>query len=55
MASVMAPASAETMSGSHAPGAVSEPLIALQDRWVASAMTGPSSAIQMTPVPAMPR
>ena len=47
-----APEVTETTRGSSAPGAVRELTMALPDRWVARAMTGPSSASQMTPAPA---
>src|ERR1700704_3131891 len=48
---VIAPDSTEVSSGPNAPGAVSEDHRVDQDRWVSSAMTGPSSAIQMTAAP----
>ncbi len=46
------PAASETTTGSSAPGAVSAPAMALPDKWVSRAITGPSSAIQITPAPA---
>src|ERR1700722_8637069 len=45
---VTSPDSTETSSGSSAPGAVSELAMALADRWVKSAITGPSKASQTT-------
>src|ERR1700729_1610877 len=48
---VIAPDSIEVSSGSNAPGAVSADRRPAQDRWVSSAMTGPSRAIQMTAAP----
>src|SRR6202012_5224553 len=50
-ASVIAPDSTEVSSGSKAPGAVSADHRADQDRWVSSAMTGPSRATQMIAAP----
>ena len=50
-ASVTPPDASEMRSGSSAPGPVSELTIALPDRCVSSAMTGPSSAIQITSAP----
>src|SRR5215471_315808 len=50
--SVTAPDWTDKISGSKAPGALRELVIACHDRCVSSAMTGPSSAIQMRPVPA---
>src|ERR1700716_3118920 len=46
------PAVSETTTGSRAPGAVSALAMALPDTWVSRAITGPSSAIQITPAPA---
>src|SRR5580692_9980582 len=51
-ASVIPPDSAETISGSSAPGAVRELAIALPDRCVSSVMTGPSRTIQISSAPA---
>src|ERR1700761_124837 len=50
-ASVITPDSTEVSSGSNAPAAVSADQVADQDRWVSSAMTGPSRAIQMIAAP----
>ena len=47
-----APDVTETTRGSSAPGAVSELTMALPDKCVARAITGPSKATQMTPAPA---
>src|SRR5215831_8622235 len=49
--SVTAPDWTDKISGSNAPGALSEVVIECHDRCVSSAMAGPSSAIQMTNVP----
>src|ERR1039457_972929 len=51
-ASVTPPASADTRSGSSAPGADSELPIACQDRCVSKVISGPRRANQMTPAPA---
>src|SRR5579875_2799322 len=51
-ASVTAPDSTETSSGSSPPGSVSALATAWPDRWVSRAMTGPSRAIQTTAAPA---
>ena len=51
-ASVIAPDSTETSSGSSAPGTASAVVIWCQDRWVSSVITGPSRATQMTRAPA---
>src|SRR5215472_4863120 len=51
-ASVTPPAASETTIGSQAPGPVSALAIALPDRCVSRAITGPSSAIQITAAPA---
>src|SRR6516162_2618256 len=50
---VTSPDWSETISGSRAPGLVSELLISPGDTWVIRAMTGPSSITQMTAAPAM--
>ena len=49
---VTSPDSTEITSGSSAPGAVRELAIALQDRCVSRAITGPSKASQIMPAPA---
>ena len=49
---VTSPDSSEVTSGSSAPGAVRELAMALPDRLVAKAITGPSRASQITPAPA---
>src|ERR1022692_558828 len=52
-ARVTAPDLTEMISGSSAPGAVSELTMALPDRCVSRVMPGPTSAIQIRPAPAM--
>src|SRR5579862_6297586 len=49
---VTSPDSSDVTSGSSAPGAVRELAMALPDRLVAKAITGPSRASQITPAPA---
>src|SRR5580698_10616754 len=48
---VTSPDSTEIRSGSSAPGAVRDFVIAFQDRWVNRTITGPSRASQIMPVP----
>ena len=50
-ASVTAPDASEVYSGSRSPGPVSALAMALPDRCVSSAITGPSRASQMTSAP----
>src|ERR1700742_2330339 len=50
-ARVISPDSTEVSSGPNAPGALSDDQMPDQDRCVSSAMTGPSSTIQMIAAP----